>query len=63
MRLVARDYDQKEGKKYFFTYVPALLLNSFRIMLALATVWNLHGHNVDVITANLYAEVDADIYI
>ena len=50
-RLVAKGFRQKEGIDYFDTYAPVARIASIRVLLALASIFNLYVHQMDVKTA------------
>ena len=62
-RLVARGFNQRQGVEWFRSYAPTLSLTSLRILLALCSKHKLDIHNIDIRTAYLYDQVDADIYL
>ncbi|KAL2250125.1 UNVERIFIED_CONTAM: Retrovirus-related Pol polyprotein from transposon TNT 1-94 [Sesamum indicum] len=47
-RLVAKGFKQKEGINYFDTYSPVARLTTIRVLKALASVYNLPIHQMDV---------------
>ena len=49
-RLVIKGYKQKEGLDYFDTYSSMTRINSIRMVLAIAALWNLEVHEMDVKT-------------
>ena len=49
-RLVIKGYKQKEGLDYFDTYSSMTRINSIRMVLAIAALWNLEVHQMDVKT-------------
>ena len=61
-RLVAKGYTQKEGEDFFDTYSPARL-TTIRALIFLAASYGLIIHQMDVKTAFLNRELDAEIYM
>lgn len=62
-RLVAKGYRQKEGIDYFDTYAPVARITSVRILLALASIFSLPVHQMDVKTAFLNGDLDEEVYM
>ncbi|KAL0430826.1 UNVERIFIED_CONTAM: Retrovirus-related Pol polyprotein from transposon RE1 [Sesamum radiatum] len=62
-RLVAKVFKQNEGIDYFDTYSPVARLTTIRVLLALALVYNLSIHQMDVKIAFLYGELEEKIYM
>ncbi|KAL2252641.1 UNVERIFIED_CONTAM: Retrovirus-related Pol polyprotein from transposon TNT 1-94 [Sesamum indicum] len=62
-RSVAKGFKQKEGIDYFYTYSPVARLTTIRVLIALASVYNLPIHQMDVKTAFLYGELEEEIYM
>ncbi|KAL0387767.1 UNVERIFIED_CONTAM: Retrovirus-related Pol polyprotein from transposon TNT 1-94 [Sesamum radiatum] len=62
-RLVAKGFKQKEGIDYFDTYSPVARLTTIRVLIALASVYNLSIHQMDVKTTFLYGELEEKIYM
>ncbi|KAL0290713.1 UNVERIFIED_CONTAM: Retrovirus-related Pol polyprotein from transposon TNT 1-94 [Sesamum angustifolium] len=52
-----------EGIDYFDTYSPVARLTTIRVLIALASVYNLSIHQMDVKTAFLYGELEDEIYM
>src|SRR6266480_7525336 len=52
-RLVARGFSQIYGIDYLDTYAPVVKLASIRILLAIAAIYRLEIHQMDVVTAFL----------
>ncbi|KAL0387552.1 UNVERIFIED_CONTAM: Retrovirus-related Pol polyprotein from transposon TNT 1-94 [Sesamum radiatum] len=63
VRLVAKGFKQKEGIDYFDTYSPVARLTIIRVLIALASVYNLSIHQMNVKTTFLYGELEEEIYI
>ncbi|TPX52540.1 DNA-directed DNA polymerase, partial [Powellomyces hirtus] len=60
-RLVARGFTQREGIDYDETYAPVVKFNTLRMLLAIAAHYDLEIHQMDVVTAFLNGDIDADI--
>lgn len=52
-RLVTKDYRQKEGIDYFYTYGLVARITSIRILFALTSIYDLYVHQMDVKTTFL----------
>ncbi|KAL0393234.1 UNVERIFIED_CONTAM: Retrovirus-related Pol polyprotein from transposon TNT 1-94 [Sesamum radiatum] len=63
VRLVAKGFKQNEGIDYFDTYFPVARLTMIWVLIALASVYNLLIHQMDVKTAFLYGELEEEIYM
>jgi hypothetical protein len=63
VRLVAKDYTQKEGEDFFDTYSPVARLTTIHVLLSLPASHNLLVHQMDVKTAFLNGELEDEIYI
>ncbi|KAL0374258.1 UNVERIFIED_CONTAM: Retrovirus-related Pol polyprotein from transposon TNT 1-94 [Sesamum radiatum] len=62
-KLVAKGFKQKEGIDYFDTYSSVARLTTIRVLIALASVYSLPIHQMDVKTAFLYGELEEEIYM
>ncbi|KAG5527251.1 hypothetical protein RHGRI_028223 [Rhododendron griersonianum] len=62
-RLVAKGFRQKEGIDYFDTYAPVARITSIRILMALASIYHLQIHQMDVKTAFLNGDIDEEVYM
>jgi hypothetical protein len=62
-RLVAKGYTQKEGEDYFDNYSLVACLTTIRVLLSLAASHGLFVHQMDVKTACLNGELEAEIYM
>ena len=62
-RLTAKGYQQKEGVDYNETFAAVAQLKSFRLLLALATVFNLRASQLDVKSAFLNGILKETIYM
>ncbi|KAF3616918.1 putative glucan endo-1,3-beta-glucosidase A-like [Capsicum annuum] len=62
-RLVVKGFKQKQGLDYFNTYSSVTRITSIRMLIALAAVYDLQIHQMDVKTAFLKGELEEEIYI
>ena len=62
-RLVAQGYSQEKGSDYDETFAPVAKYNSLRTLLAIANELDLEIHQMDVKTAFLNGDLDAEIYM
>ncbi|PHU26689.1 putative polyol transporter 3 [Capsicum chinense] len=62
-RLVVKGFKQKKGLDYFDTYSPVTRLTSILMLIALAAVYGLEIHQMDVKTAFLNGELEEEIYM
>ena len=62
-RLVVQGFSQVEGVDYTETFAPVAKVATFRLMLALTKVLNLHIHQLDVDSAFLYADLQENVFM
>ena len=62
-RFCARGFTQRPGVDFDQTYSPVIKLTTLRAMLAIAAYYNMEIHHMDVMTAFLNADIDAEIYM
>ena len=62
-RLVVKGFRQKESLDYFDTYSPVTRITSIRMLIAIASLYNLVIHQMDVKTAFLNGVLDKEIYM
>ena len=62
-RLVARGFSQIYRVDYLDTYAPVVKLASIRILLAIAAIFRLEIHQMDVVTAFLTGDLEEEIYM
>ncbi|KAL0429715.1 UNVERIFIED_CONTAM: Retrovirus-related Pol polyprotein from transposon TNT 1-94 [Sesamum radiatum] len=62
-RLVAKGFKQKEGLDFFDTYSPVTRITSIRVLIAIAALYDLEIHQMDIKTAFLNGELDEEIYM
>ena len=60
-RLVAKGFKQKERVDYFDNYAPVAKITSIRVLLALASIYKLIVHQMDVKTAFLNSDLDEEV--
>jgi hypothetical protein len=60
---VAKGFRQREGIDYFDTYAPVARITSIRVLIALASIYKLVVHQMDVKTAFLNGNLDEEVYI
>uniref|UniRef100_A0A2N9GJP7 Uncharacterized protein n=1 Tax=Fagus sylvatica TaxID=28930 RepID=A0A2N9GJP7_FAGSY len=63
VRLVAKGFRQREGIDYFDTYAPVARITSIRVLIALASIYKLVIHQMDVKTAFLNGDLDEEVYM
>jgi hypothetical protein len=62
-RIVAKGYAQKEGVDYTKTFVLTARFGALRTVIALAAVEDMELESVDISTAFLNGEIDAEVYM
>ncbi|MCO5572916.1 hypothetical protein L7F22_026677 [Adiantum nelumboides] len=62
-RLVARGFSQIPGLDYSETFSPILQMSSLRLLLAIATLFDLELYHLDVQTAFLRGELPEELYM
>ncbi|GJZ88334.1 ribonuclease H-like domain-containing protein [Tanacetum coccineum] len=62
-RLVIYDFKQKEGIDYFDTYAPVARISTIRLLIDLATTYNLVIHQMDVKTTFLNGDLEDEVYM
>ena len=62
-RLVVKGFRQKECLDYFDTYSPVTRITSIRMLIAIASLYNLEIHQMDVKPALLNGELEEEIYV
>ena len=63
VRLVAKEYTQKEGIDYKETFSPVVMLKSIRILLSIVVHYNYEIWKMDVKTAFLNDNLEEEIYM
>ena len=62
-KLIVKGYREKEDLDYFDTYSPVTRITSIRMLIALAAVYDLKIHQMDVKTTFLNGELEEEIYM
>lgn len=62
-RLVAMGYGEVPGVNVWNTFAPVVKGVTVRLLLALAFVFGMHVHQLDVTSAFLYADIEGDVYM
>jgi|SRR5947207_911982 len=62
-RLIARGFNQIYGIDYLDTYVPVVKLVFIKILLAIAAIFNLEMHQMNIVMAFLVEKLKKKIYM
>ena len=62
-RLVAKGFSQIPGIDFFETFAPVMRLDTLQLLLAIAAIYGLVAHVVDVVGAYLNGELKEQIYM
>uniref|UniRef100_A0A2N9IZW8 Reverse transcriptase Ty1/copia-type domain-containing protein n=1 Tax=Fagus sylvatica TaxID=28930 RepID=A0A2N9IZW8_FAGSY len=62
-KLVAKGFRQREGIDYFDTYAPVARITSIRVLIALASIYKLVVHQMNVKIAFLNGDLDEEVYM
>ncbi|KAE8907367.1 Retrovirus-related Pol polyprotein from transposon TNT 1-94 [Phytophthora fragariae] len=62
-RLVIKGFMQVYGIDYLEVYSPVVRLETLRVLLTLAAVWDYEIHQMDVTTAFLNGKIDVEVYM
>ncbi|GJR83042.1 zinc finger, CCHC-type containing protein [Tanacetum coccineum] len=60
-RLVIRGFRQKSGIDYFDTYAPVTRISTIRLLIAMASIYNLIIHQMDVNTSFLNGKLNEEV--
>ena len=60
---MAQGFQQKQGVDHFDTYAPLARILIIRLLMAIATSFNLVIHQMDVKTSSLYKDLEEEIYM
>ena len=61
--MVAKGFTQKKGVDYFDTYSLVARITSIRVLFALASIYKLYVHQMDVKTAFLNGDLKEEVYM
>ena len=62
-RLVAKGFKQKADLDFFDTFSPVTRITSIRLLIAIAAIFDLKIHQMDVKTAFLNGDLEEEIYM
>ena len=60
---MAKGFKQREGVEYFDTYAPVARITSIHVLLALASIYKLIVHQMNVKTTFLNGDLDEEVYM
>lgn len=60
---MAKGYKQKEGLDFIDTYSPVTRIASIRLLIALAAIYNLEIHQMNVKTTFLNGDLEEEIFV
>ncbi|GJV50551.1 zinc finger, CCHC-type containing protein [Tanacetum coccineum] len=61
--VITSRFTSRQGVDYFDTYTPVARITSIRVLFALASIYNLPIHQMDVKTAFLNGDLDEEVYM
>ena len=61
--MVAKGFNQKQNVDYFDTFAPVTRISSIRVLIALASIYKLFIHQMDVKTVFLNGDLEEEIYM
>lgn len=61
--MVVKSFKQKEWINYFDIYAPVARITSIRVLLDLASIYNLYVYYMDIKTTFLNGDLDEKVYI
>jgi hypothetical protein len=62
-RLIAWGFSQRAGADSSETFSPVVKLNTMRLVLSIATKWNMQMHSADIETTFFNADLHDEIYM
>ena len=62
-RLVEKGFKQLEGLEFFDTFSPVMRITSIRLLVAMAAIFDLQIHQMDVKTIFLNGDLNEEIYM
>ena len=61
--LVTKDFRQRENINFFDTFSPVTRITSIRVLISIASIYNLIVHKMDVKTSFLNGDFEEEIYM